>query len=477
MAVDTHIGVGLTPPSDELPNTPPELDTSNAHATASLRQELRKVAPFDFPLLAAVVLLLGLGAIMVYSATINEMTQLNGNGAQKLETHLVHMALGVLVLIVATFTPYKRLRPLTYPALAVTIVLLAAVIVVGVEAGNARRWLALPGFNFQPAEVAKVVFVLFLAHSITKKAGNIRRFTVAFIPHFAVAALLILLCLFQPDFGTSVLLVVIMFTMLFVAGTRLSYVALFLFVGGFLAFQAIASNDMRLGRVLATIDPWAHRDDRGHQMVNSQIAIGSGEVTGQGLGFGGQTLTGHLPEGETDFVMSVLAEQLGALGVIFVTVCFGIILYRGMRLALATEESFGRTLAFGLTLLLVLEAVVNMLVAVALIPTKGLTLPFVSYGGSSMLVSCAAIGVLLNISRTVGWDAVRRTIPAIDEVNASADRLLGDQTPAKPKVRRQVETTLFERMKTRFARKRGVDIDKVLGAQLGASKPDDKERP
>jgi cell division protein FtsW len=460
-----QIDMALTPPTPTEPTAPA--------LTPELRHELRKVAPFDFPLLAAVVLLLGLGAIMVYSATINEMTQLNGNGTLKLQTHLMHMGLGVAVMLFATFTPYRKLRPLTYPALAVTVVLLTAVIIVGVEAGNARRWLALPGFNFQPAEVAKVVFVLFLAHSITKKAGNIRRFTVAFIPHFAVAAMLILLCLFQPDFGTSVLLVVIMFTMLFVAGTRLSYVALFLFVGGFLAFQAIASNDMRLGRVLATIDPWAHRDDRGHQMVNSQIAIGSGEVTGQGLGFGGQTLTGNLPEGETDFVLSVLGEQLGALGIVFVAVCFGIILVRGMRLALRTEEPFGRTLAFGLTLLIVLEAVVNMLVAVALIPTKGLTLPFVSYGGSSMLVSLAAVGILLNISRTNGWDAVRRSIPAIDEVNATAAQALEGNAPSVRKVRRQVETSPWERLKARFGRRSAVDVDAVIKQQLpGADRED-----
>lgn len=465
MVAQTDMSPELTPDLNDVDPTPPE------RLAPELKVELKKVAPFDFPLLAAVVLLLGLGAIMVYSATINEMSQLHGDGASKLKTHLMHMAIGIGVMLVATFTPYRKLRPLTYPALLVTVLLLAMVIVVGVEAGNARRWLALPGFNFQPAEVAKVVFILFLAHSITKKAGNIRRFTVAFIPHFAVCSLLILLCLFQPDFGTSVLLVVIMFTMLFVAGTRLSYVALFLFVGGFLAFQAVASNDMRLGRVLATIDPWAHRDDRGHQMVNSQIAIGSGEVTGQGLGFGGQTLTGNLPEGETDFVLSVLAEQLGALGVLFVAVCFGLILYRGMKLALRTEEPFGRTLAFGLTLLLALEAVVNMLVAVALIPTKGLTLPFVSYGGSSMLVSCAAIGVLLNISRTIGWDSVRRSLPVIDEINADADKALLAATPESPRVRRQVETSLWTRVRARFKR-RPVDIDKVLEQQLPGHRED-----
>lgn len=472
MAVHTEMHpplVGAEP--DETPATPsgaPEL-------SHELRTEIRRVAPFDFPLLAAVILLMGLGAVMVYSATINEMTQLQGNGSQKLETHLMHMGIGIAVMLVATFVPYLKLRPLTYPALMVTLLLLAMVIVVGVEAGNARRWLALPGFNFQPAELAKVVFILFLAHSITKKAGNIRRFMVAFIPHFMVCAMLILLCLFQPDFGTSVLLVVIMFTMLFIAGTKLSYVALFLFVGGFLAFQAVASNDMRLGRVLATIDPWAHRDDRGHQMVASQIAIGSGEVTGQGLGFGGQTLTGNLPEGETDFVLSVLAEQLGAMGVVFVAICIGIILVRGMRIALRTEEPFGRVLAFGLTLLLVLEGVVNMLVAVALIPTKGLTLPFVSYGGSSMLVSCAAIGILLNISRALDWNRARQFMPVIDEINDANDAsdAEGQGAPVR-QIRRQVETSGWSRFSQRWLKRAPKQsVDDVISAQLPGARKED----
>ena len=450
-----QLGLNLPPsapaPTPE-PSTPAPHDLGVSH---HVRRELKKVAPYDFPLLAAVVMLLGLGAVMVYSATINEMTQTVGDGASKLKTHLMHMGIGIGVMLIATFTPYKRLRNLTYPALVVTVLLLAMVVVVGVEAGNARRWLALPGFNFQPAEVAKLVFVMFLAHSITKKAGNIRRFTVAFIPHFMVASVLILLCLFQPDFGTSVLLVVVMFTMLFIAGTRLSYMTLFIFVGGFLAFQAIASNDMRLGRVLAAIDPWAHRDDRGYQMVSSQIALGSGEIGGQGLGFGGQTLTGNLPEGETDFVLAVLGEQLGSIGIGFVALCFGVILWRGVRLAFATEEPFGRALAFGLTLLLILEAVVNMLVAVALIPTKGLTLPFVSYGGSSMLVSCAAIGMLLNISRHASWDTARAALPIIDTMNAA---------PVVEKVRPrfQVDTGRLGRVMAHFKKRRAQRIEDVL---------------
>ncbi len=437
--------------------TTPETPTTSApeaELTPELRREIRRVSPYDFPLLAAVVLLLGLGAVMVYSATINEMTQLTGDGMGKLKTHLLHMGLGITALLVLTFVPYRRLRPFVYPGLFITIGFLGLVIIAGVQAGNARRWLALPGFNFQPAELAKLMFVVFLAHSLAKKAGNIRRFSVAFIPHFFVCAILIFLCLFQPDFGTSVILVALMFMMLFAAGTRLSFITLFIFVGGFLAFQAIASNDMRLGRVMAAIDPWAHRIGRGYQMVSSQIAIGSGGVLGQGLGYGGQTITGHLPEGETDFILSVLGEQLGAVGMIFVTLLFGLIIHRGIRIALRCEDAFGRYLAFGITLLLGLECVINMLVAVALIPTKGLTLPFVSYGGSSMLLSCAAIGILLNISRSLDWERVREHVPAV--------RLAEEPAERGPEVRVQAPKTRWEKLGARFKKKKQQTVEEVL---------------
>ncbi|MFT7580402.1 MAG: cell division protein FtsW [Myxococcota bacterium] len=417
--------------------------------------EVRRVAPYDFPLLAAVVMMLGLGAVMVYSATINESTMELGDGAAKLKTHLMHVALGVGLLIFATLTDYRRWKTLVYPALAGTVLLLVLVIVAGFEAGNARRWIRLPGFNMQPVEVAKLTFVFFLAYSLAKKGSRIRRFTVAFVPHFMVCSVLILLCLFQPDFGTSVILVLLMFTLLFVAGTKLSYITLFIFVGGFMAFQAIASNDMRLGRVMAAINPWAYRNDIGWHSANAQIAFGSGEITGQGLGYGGQTLTGNLPEGETDFILAIIGEQLGMIGVFLVALLVGTLLYRGLRIALKTEDPFGRFLAFGITLLLVLQASINMLVAVTLIPTKGLTLPFISYGGSSMLVSCFAVGVLLSISRQHGVETVRAYVGDFQEPAEIAPRARHQKAP-KGRV-----SAVVDRIRNRGKDKRQ-NLDEVL---------------
>lgn len=415
--------------------------------TPDLTRELRRLEPWDTGLLLSVLMLLALGTVMVYSATINEDTLRHGDGLLHLKTHLAHVVLGIGVMGVGVLLPYRRWRPLVYPALAVVVFLLTLVIFFGTTAGNARRWLSLPGFSVQPAEMAKLAFVIFLAYSLEKKNERIRRFTVAFVPHLLVMGVLIMLCLFQPDFGTCVILVLLMFGMLFIAGTRLAYISLFAFVGSFLAFQAIASNDMRLGRVMAFIDPWAHRSDRGYQMVNSLIAIGSGGATGQSVGFGGQTLTGYLPEGHTDFILSVLAEQLGLVGVLVVVTLFAVVLVRGVMTALAARDDFGRFLAFGITLLLGMQAVINMLVAVALIPTKGLTLPFVSYGGSSMLVSCLAVGMLLNIGRD---SRVGRVAPLLSEVVGDDD----DDEDDPPTSRRRRKRGLFATKGSRRAPKR-----------------------
>jgi len=385
----------------------------------------RQIAPYDTALLSAVVMLLGLGAVMVYSATINDSTMLSGDGAARLKVHLTHVSLGVVAMVVGMFLPHHVWRRLTYPTLLVTALALVLVILFGHTAGNARRWIRLPGFSLQPTEMAKLAFVIFMAYSLAKKAERVKQFTVAFIPHLTVAVLFIALALAQPDFGTSVILVVLMVAMLFVAGTRLSYLMGFGFVGAFLAFQAIAANDMRLGRVMAFIDPWAYRTGTGYQMVNSLIAIGSGGLTGQGVGYGGQSLTGYLPEGHTDFILSVLAEQLGFVGVAVVIFLFGVILVRGVTIALRAQDPFSRLLAFGITLLITLQASINMLVAVAMIPTKGLTLPFVSYGGSSMLVSSLAVGILLNISRHEHIAQFRLVVPEAE--------LDDDERPKRPK--------------------------------------------
>lgn len=399
----------------------------------------RNIAPFDFALLSTVIMLMGLGALLVYSATINDQTILAGDGSAKLKVHLAHVGLGIACLLAGMYYPYRHWRKLTYPILFGAILLLVAVIFFGHTAGNARRWIKLPGFSLQPAEVAKLAFVMFLAYSLAKKAERVKQFSVAFVPHLIVCGVLIFLCLFQPDFGTSIILTVLMFTMLFVAGTRLSYISLFGIVGAFLVFQAIAANDMRLRRVIAFINPWAYRTETGYQMVNSQIAIGSGGLTGQGLGYGGQTLTGFLPEGHTDFIVSVLAEQMGFIGVTVIAALFLIMITRGLTIAMNARDDYGRFLAFGITLLIGLQAVINMMVAVGLIPTKGLTLPFVSYGGSSMLVCCLAMGILLNVSRDSGVAKMELVMPEPPEDELEPLPVRPQKAKTKRKSRKQVD--------------------------------------
>lgn len=418
--------------------------------TADIEREASAVAPYDFALLASVVLLLGLGTVMVYASTINDSTMLSGDGAARLKVHMGHVGLGIAVLVFSMFFPYRRWRTLVYPGLLATVVLLVLVMLFGKTAGNARRWISLPGFSLQPAELAKLAFVIFLAYSISKKSTDIRRFGPGFGPHLAVCGMLIVLCLFQPDFGTCIILVLLMFGMLFAAGTKLSYITLFVCIGAFLAFQAIATNDMRLGRVMAFIDPWAYRTGTGYQMVNSLIAIGSGGVVGQGIGYGGQTLTGFLPEGHTDFILSVIAEQLGLVGVMIVILLFTTILIRGVKIALAARDDFGRFLAFGVTLLITVQAAINMLVCVALIPTKGLTLPFVSYGGSSMVVCCLALGILLSISRDERIGEFEAIVPAWAREKEE------EATPKKKKKKRR------QQGKRKLLSSKSQNLDEVL---------------
>lgn len=396
-----------------------------------LSHELKRVEPYDFGLLMAIIMLMGIGAVLVYSATITD-DALGGDGEATLRTHVTHIALGIAAMVGGMVFPYRRWKKLVYPTLGAVAFLLLLVIFVGTEAGHARRWLRVPGLSIQPAEMAKLAFVIFLAYSLDKKGERVKHFGAAFAPHLFVCSIFISLCLFQPDFGTCVILVLLMFGMLFVAGTRMAYISLTGAVGLFLAFQAIAMNDMRFGRVMAFIDPWAHRSDRGYQMVNSLIAFGSGGVSGQSLGFGGQTITGYLPEGHTDFILAVLGEQLGLIGVASVIVLFGVVLVRGIRIATTARDDFGRFLAFGVTLLIVMQAVINMLVATALIPTKGLTLPFVSYGGSSMLTCCLAMGILLSISRDVSLGQVAPFVPKAP--------IGGDLKPKRRRSRRRKKT-------------------------------------
>ncbi|MCP3098979.1 putative lipid II flippase FtsW [Myxococcus sp. K15C18031901] len=354
---------------------------------------------FDPLLLCAVLALVTLGLVMVYSASAVLAQDKLGDSLYFLKRQLTAACMGLVVMAVAMKVGWRKLARWAYPLLLAAIVLLVLVAIPGIgsTAGGARRWIRLPGFSLQPAEVAKFAWVVYLSYSLAKKREKVATFSVGFLPHLALCGILVMLCMLQPDFGSSVLLVFMLFVLLFAAGAKLSYLVGSVLLALPLAYVAIASSPYRMKRILAFLDPWAHRHDVGYQVAESLMSIGSGGVSGLGLGDGRQKLF-FLPEAHTDFIFSILGEETGLIGVGLLVLLYGIVLWRGVRASLAAGETFGTYLGLGFTSIIAFQATVNMCVAMGLLPTKGLTLPFVSYGGTSLVVLMGAAGVLLSLS-------------------------------------------------------------------------------
>jgi len=355
--------------------------------------------PFDWLLLTAVLVLSAGGAVMVYSASAITATRQLHDEFFFLKRQAVAFALGLVLLVAALKLGYRRLQALAYPLLAFTALALVAVLVPGIGrlAGGARRWISLGAVNFQPAELAKVALVLYLAHSLSRKRDKVKLFSIGFLPHLLVAGALMVLVLLERDLGTCVIMALVLFTMLFSAGARLSY----LVGAGLLAvpilWRLIAGTPYRLERWLAYLDPWGHRDGAGFQLVESLLGIGNGGWLGQGLGQGKGKLF-YLPAAHTDFIAAVIAEEAGLLGIGVLLLLYGVLCWRGLRASLRAAEPFGAYAALGLTTLFGAQALVNLAVVFGLLPTKGLTLPFVSYGGSSLMTLLGAAGILLSVS-------------------------------------------------------------------------------
>ena len=383
----------------------------------SLPQNLRKplgvrlVAPLDAkedarlsagpmdPVLAAIVVaLIGFGVMMVYSASTVQGTTQHHDPQFFLKRQAAYAAGGLVLLFATSRVDYHRIYKLTYPMLAfVGLLLLACVVGFGHSGGGAARWLAIGPIHVQPAEMAKLAVVGWLAYSLAKKAERVKTFTVGFLPHLIVAGVFMLLCMRQPDFGSAVVLLLLTFTLLFVAGARVGYILGASILAAMLAVVAVRFSAYRYLRYVAWLDMDAHKQDLAYQPFQSVMSFGSGGMWGMGLGRGLQTL--YLPEAHTDFVAAIIGEELGFIGVLTLCGVYLLFVVRGVRAALRAPDDYGSYLAFGIATMFGVQALVNLAVALAILPTKGLTLPFVSFGGSSLLVNAVAAGILLNVSR------------------------------------------------------------------------------
>ena len=353
----------------------------------------------DFLLCITVAILVLFGLVMVFSASAVYAMETHNDSYYFLKRQVLWLTLGCGALWVARKANYHQWEQYTYLIMIVTLALLIAVMIPGFgkKVGGAQRWLSLGGFSFQPSELAKFTLVLFMAKSLVKRADKLRDFAYGYLPNMIVLGFFFVPILFQPDFGTAMIIFAVTFTMLFIAGVRKK----FLFLSGLavipFAVSAIFSADYRARRIFAFLNPWQDPSDTGFQAIQSFYAFGRGGTWGLGLGDSNQKLF-YLPEAHTDFIFSVVGEELGFIGAMAVILLFFVLVWRGLMIAYRAKDAFGAHLAIGVTLLLGFQAFINMGVATGLLPTKGLTLPFISMGGSSMVVSMLCVGVLLNIS-------------------------------------------------------------------------------
>jgi cell division protein FtsW len=341
-----------------------------------------------------------LGLIMILSASSVTSFANYGSSFLFFKRQLFWAALGVVAFCGLARVDYRRLKGLGYPALGVSILLLCAVLVpgLGIAAGGSSRWVGIGPLSFQPSEVAKLALVLFVAEIFARKRErSLRVFAHTFIPLFPVLGVLALLVMLQPDLGTTLLLGAIGLGMLFVAGAPLLYVVPLCLAAAGAGVLAAFAEDYRRARILAFLDPWSDPLNTGYQTIQSLIALGSGGFLGVGLGASRQKWS-YIPNAHTDFIFAILGEEMGLLGTLTVLGLFGLLAYVGVQTARRAPDRFGMLLASGVTLWVTAQALVNMGAVTAALPITGVPLPLVSFGGTSLVVSLAAMGILTNIA-------------------------------------------------------------------------------
>jgi cell division protein FtsW len=359
------------------------------------------VRTYDRWLLILALMLVCFGALMVYSSTsvvTPGMEKKRISEFYYFKKHIFSMAIGLVVMYAAYRVRPSCIRKAAVPLLVLSFVLLVLVFLpgLGVSAGGARRWIRLWPTTFQPSELVKLAMVIFLAQYMSGRDYRTDRFACFLVP-VGVVGVFQAVFIFQPDFGAAMSLGALALFMLFISGTRLRYIASLLVLCSPVLVKLLM-EPYRLKRITAFLDPWKHHLDSGFQLVQSFLAFGSGGLTGVGLGRSRQKLD-FLPEVHTDFIFSMVGEEMGFIVAVLVVACFALIFLRGMKIAAGATDSFAFYLTFGLSMMLALQAMVNFCVVTGMLPTKGLPLPFLSYGGSSLLINMAAVGMLLNFSR------------------------------------------------------------------------------
>lgn len=355
---------------------------------------------YDRLLLLLTFLLMGFGVVMVYSASIVSAEARTGDAAYYLKRQLGYAVVATVAMVITMNLHHDLLRRLARPLFVVALGMLVVVLIPGLAASakGAARWIDFGPFRFQPSELAKLAWITLLAEMLARRQADLQKFRVAWGMPLGGMVVLGGLLMLQPDFGSTLICGTLMMLLVWASGARWLHVGLFVGAGAALVPIAILAEPYRVKRFLAFLSPEEDPQGVAYHINQALISFGSGEWTGLGLGGSMQKLL-YLPEAHTDFIFSIVGEELGLVGVACVMAAFAVFVWRGFRIARRATSAFGALLAFGITAEIGGQALINMAVATAVMPTKGLTLPFISYGGSSILTLGAAVGVLLNISR------------------------------------------------------------------------------
>lgn len=358
----------------------------------------RKLAP-DKWLFAATVALALFGVVMVYSASAFVAREENGNQFYYVIKQGVSVAIGFIVMLLAMQFNYQLLknRRIVYGLLVLCTIGLIGVFAFSATNG-AHRWLKFPGFSMQPSEISKLALIIFLAYFLEKRAGEEGDFWRTFLPCGAVTGALAALIVIEPDFGTAMMIALIFVVVIYTAGARVAHLAMAAAPALIVASGLLLFVPWRMKRLVTFLDPWADQQGAGFQVVQSLIAIGSGGTNGLGFAQGKQKML-FLPFAHSDFIFAVVGEELGLVGALTVVAMFALFLWRGIRTALLAPDRFGMLLSIGIVTSIVAQALFNISVVLSLVPTKGIPLPFISYGGSSIVPTLAAVGILLNVSQ------------------------------------------------------------------------------
>lgn len=352
-------------------------------------------------LFTVTVVLICVGIVMIYSSSSIYAGERYKDGFFFLKRHLIFLLIGGLLGFLAMCVDYKKLKHIARPLLALSFFLLVLVMVPGLgrEVSGAQRWFRFKFLSFQPSELANLAVIIYLADFLSRKTIYIKTFLKGFLPPVAVLGSFALLILLQPDLGTTVSISLVAIMMLFIAGVRFSYILSLLLASLPVLYVLIFSVAYRRTRILAFLNPWLDPKGSGFQIIQSQIALGSGGIFGVGLGHSKQKLF-YLPAAHTDFIFSIIGEEMGLIGTIGIIILFIIFIQQGIKIIKNAADKFGYFLSLGLVLMLSLRAVINIGVSCGVLPTKGLPLPFISYGGSSLMFDMVAVGLLLNVART-----------------------------------------------------------------------------